>query len=373
MAAALAVWAVVTVARLSGDGAGDDVDKELGAWTAIETAPLAPRISASIVWTGHELVLWGGRACTRGRCDDPSAPVFGDGAAFNPGTGTWRPLSPSPLSPRSGAVSAWSGREMLMWGGMADGPQVDGAAYDPATDRWRPFGTIAPAGGGGQAVWSGRELLVWTGVAGSASAVYDPVADRWRPTRPSPLTPRADVTIVWTGREMIVWGGTDGTRYFADGAAYDPVADDWRTLSDAPLAGRVVRGTWTGREVLIWGGEGSGEALDDGAAWDPATNRWRPMGPAPLGPRRGFATVWTGQELLVWGGAGATGSSVFGDGAAYDPAADRWRRIARWPGRFIPSAVWTGQEMLVVAGIVPAGAGTAAGVEPAVDGARYRP
>lgn len=67
----------------------------------------------------------------------------------------WRPMAKSPLSARSEPVSAWTGREWLIWRGMGsttdtcgsrsgvlvcgDPTRTDGAAYDPVADRWRPM------------------------------------------------------------------------------------------------------------------------------------------------------------------------------------------------------------------------------------------
>lgn len=62
-------------------------------------------------------------------------------------------------------------------------------------------------------------------------------AGSWRLVAPSPLSPRADHSVVWTGREMIVWGGDAGGSYFADGAAYDPRRDTWRKIAPAAAAG----------------------------------------------------------------------------------------------------------------------------------------
>src|SRR5690606_31588462 len=58
-----------------------------------------------------------------------------------------RPLAPGPLSGREAAASVWTGTELLIWGGGAGGDAdgrtfADGAAYDPATDTWR---TLAPS------------------------------------------------------------------------------------------------------------------------------------------------------------------------------------------------------------------------------------
>jgi hypothetical protein len=49
--------------------------------------------------------------------------------------GVWRRLAPSPLLPRSGHVVVWTGREMIVWGGVEKGGAfADGAAYDPQRD-----------------------------------------------------------------------------------------------------------------------------------------------------------------------------------------------------------------------------------------------
>jgi hypothetical protein len=59
-----------------------------------------------------------------------------------PRTGTaqsWRQLAASPLAARVGHSAVWTGGELLIWGGGPIGarPLADGAAYDPAADRWR--------------------------------------------------------------------------------------------------------------------------------------------------------------------------------------------------------------------------------------------
>jgi hypothetical protein len=63
------------------------------AWGSItaESAP-APRRNHSAVWTGREMIVWGGANETAN---------LGDGAAYDPGADQWRPLAPSPLEPRN--------------------------------------------------------------------------------------------------------------------------------------------------------------------------------------------------------------------------------------------------------------------------------
>ncbi|MDQ2826724.1 MAG: hypothetical protein M3Y04_07180, partial [Actinomycetota bacterium] len=167
LAAAVAVvvaagGALVIVTRRSRGGTASEAGAEVGAWQALQAPPLAPRISSAVVWTGRQLVVWGGRSCVGGRCDDRSALSFADGAAFDARAGSWRAIAPGPLSPRSGAVAVWSGREVLVWGGTDEVPLSDGAAYDPVADRWRSL-SPGPLVGDAQAVWSGAKMLVWAG------------------------------------------------------------------------------------------------------------------------------------------------------------------------------------------------------------------
>ncbi|HSH23644.1 MAG TPA: hypothetical protein VK975_06255 [Acidimicrobiales bacterium] len=371
----------------TGGNDGDQAAERAGAgaqgeWGPMTASPLAHRILAASAWTDDELVVWGGRGCAAGRCDNETSAPFGDGAAYDPDADRWRALAPSPLSARSGAAAAWTGDEVVMWGGRdASGPLVDGAAYDPEEDSWR---TISPSPLGArsvQATWTGEEVLLWGGtVAGSAGqdvfgdgAAYDPRADRWRMLARAPLGARFDMVSTWTGEELVVWGGRAGAANLDDGAAYAPASDTWRPISPSPLSSRVVRGVWTGAEVLVWGGERGAQALDDGAAYDPDADRWRGLAPSPLPARRGNALAWTGEEMLVWGGGGGTGSFFFGTGGGYTPSADTWRELPSSPGRFIPEVVWTGDELVVWGGIVARGGAAPGAIEPAADGVRYGP
>ena len=109
------------------------------------------------------MIVWGGR--------NSFAPANhkNDGALYNPATDSWRPMShvDAPV-PRSQMAVVWTGEEMLVWGGMADGGvcPASGGSYNPRTDTWTPLpiqnapvGRLEPA-----SVWTGRELIVWGGL-----------------------------------------------------------------------------------------------------------------------------------------------------------------------------------------------------------------
>ncbi len=42
----------------------------------------SPRLAAATAWTGKELIVWGGRGCSGGRCDNPAVGVLDEGAAY---------------------------------------------------------------------------------------------------------------------------------------------------------------------------------------------------------------------------------------------------------------------------------------------------
>lgn len=234
------------------------------------------------VWTGRELLLWGGPY----HSEDPAR----RGLAYDPLSGTWRKTAPAP-GPDAGRWShsvVWTGAEMIVFGGgNADVELKSGLAYNPVTDTWRE---TAPAPLSSRQwlplVWTGSEVLVWGGSSISRSvadgAAYDPVTDSWRKLPRSPLRGRHHHSAVWTGSEAVFFGGYDYRRAFADGAAYDPLADRWRRLPKAPVRPRYDHAAlWTGDEMLVFGGtwEHGHFALGDGALYDPARNRWRRVVP----------------------------------------------------------------------------------------------
>ena len=67
--------------------------------------------------------------------DQPPATVMPGGAAYDPGADRWEAIPAAPLSSRARAVAVWTGRELVVWGGEADynhrAQFDDGAAYTP--------------------------------------------------------------------------------------------------------------------------------------------------------------------------------------------------------------------------------------------------
>jgi N-acetylneuraminic acid mutarotase len=67
------------------------------------------------VWTGREMVVWGGFNTTE----------LNDGASYNPESDSWTTLPRSPLLPRQGQAMVWAAGHVVVWGGH--GPHGEGS------------------------------------------------------------------------------------------------------------------------------------------------------------------------------------------------------------------------------------------------------
>ncbi len=271
-------------------------------------------------------------------------------ASRSPATSTgpdarWRPLAPAPIEGRISAGTVWTGDEMIVWGGYTRGPRGgfvvnrDGAAYDTTTDTWRRIAN-APAGvrggGGSAAAWTGELAIFWAGNSpdGPArGAVYDPAADAWRKLPGGPLGPREGYVSAWTGDELVIIGGTQGDGFASPVAAAVTPGGHWRALPalDAFEALIPSGAVWDGERIIVTGlwfhcpelGSTCTDAEWVALAYDPATDTVETLDPPVSVALR--AVGWTGSEAAFV--ASGTRSRIL----LYDPATDAWRSGGRGP------------------------------------------
>lgn len=253
---------------------GFSYDPVTDEWAAIPAAPLDPQTYPFHVWTGQELIVWGGSVYSWDCCFIGTT----SGAAYNPETGRWRLLSDSPLGSRNPGVGVWTGTEMIIGG---NGDQTDGdatwAAYDPVSDSWRRLpDPPVRAGNVYGGVWTGSELIFAQDVGDEVhqSRLYalDPATDTWRELT-APGQSLYQTASVWTGQFILYWGETGYDENDpVTSLAYDPAADQWIRVSGSPLTDRFAGGATTvigPNTVLIWGGADYGpNGFSDGAILD---------------------------------------------------------------------------------------------------------
>ena len=275
------------------------------------------------------------------------------GGRYNPQTDSWLPTNGA-LTRRASHTAIWTGSEMIVWGGY-DGTSYTntGARYNPATDGWTMTSTMDAPSARRQhtAVWTGTEMIIWGGTNDSTGGRYNPAVDMWTATSTTKApSARTGHTAVWTGNEMIVWGGGTYPSYNDTGGRYHPGTDTWTATSqtNVPAARTLHTAVWTGSEMMVWGGYGASGSLNTGGRYDPAANSWTATSTtnAPTG-RSGHTAIWTGSEMIVWG-SGNTGGK-------YNPATDTWTATstANAPSsRSNHTAVWTGSQMIVWGGSI---------------------
>ncbi len=150
-------------------------------WDGISTNGAPPgREDFFAVWTGEELIVWGGFYY------DGSYNYRNDGGRYRPATDTWLPLSTNGApSGRRWATAVWTGSEMIIWGGDVNGAVRNGSAYDLLQNAWTELTLLpgAPAERlGHSAVWTGSEMLIFGGTDNSRW-----FGDLWGCVPPRPL------------------------------------------------------------------------------------------------------------------------------------------------------------------------------------------
>jgi hypothetical protein len=315
---------------------------------ALPAAPLDARERASGVWTGKEAIYWGGRS--GGQTDTR---FFADGAAYDPSAGRWRRIAPAPLSARSGHTAVWTGREMVIWGGRADQGRTlsDGAAYDPARDRWHRLPS-APQGAGreyGKAIWFRNLLIVGAGAdsgdAGRTLLAYSPAARRWRTFELA----RQVYDLAAGDRALYALTYDRRSRAVAV-TEIRPLADETRVLPEPPADGPPdgLGLTWSGdRLLLTLGTETRSRVLQFSRGhWSPAGSAdaadFHPPVSPGMDPQARFS-AWTGHSLLNYSPNGLE---------SYVPRAGAVQRIEGRYGRERgycgagAAVVWTGSEII---------------------------
>jgi hypothetical protein len=238
--------------------------------------------SGQEVWspTVAKLLVWGGAV---------SGTDVDDGAIYSPGSDSWAMMPAGPLAARNSHVVVWSGTDVVIWGGRQGDKdfQRDGARYDPSGKTWTSLPAIPSA-------WADRLASPWLGLNGGFGifgglqiAPGFPVfgdslllssTNKWTlfpPPASSAVSPATHVMGAnWSdGLRVWVWGGSSDVASSTasnTGIVLDLAAGAWSAMSSAsPLSARVLpAAVWTGTNAIVWGGQAASK-LRDGAIFVP--------------------------------------------------------------------------------------------------------
>jgi hypothetical protein len=357
----VAVTAAVLPAVLNGGGDSEELDvagppstQDAGGWTQLPAPPLSPRTGASAAWTGTEVVVFGGWdfLCPPGAecAPDPSTQTFVDGAAYDPASGTWRPMTPAP-TPVTNAEAVSVGGDVYVLAPCGPGANCVTAElllrYRSDVDQWSTH--RGPPGGAGVAlVAAGGRLLAVNGFDESSDlagpdATFDPATGSWTELPDDPLPQLYDRQIVAVGGDLLLFGKQLGTAQSPGpllGARLDVALGTWEELPPAPGSGFQ---TWEvdGRVLL---NPHFGAAML-GGVFDPATGTWSALPTFPT------AESWRGDMA----GALGTDSAVFeySSGWVLDVPSGGWIEIpavderSTWPDT---STIAVGRDLFVFGG-----------------------
>ena len=111
------------------------------------------------------MIVWGGFG-------GPFRGFLNTGGRYSADTDSWiATTTTSAPSSRYQHTAVWTGSEMIIWGGF---PGAGGGRYDPDTDSWTATTTTnAPSARNNHtAVWTGSKMIVWGGETSGKMIVW---------------------------------------------------------------------------------------------------------------------------------------------------------------------------------------------------------
>jgi hypothetical protein len=305
---AATVWTGRELVMLGGQAADPDLktyayDPATDRWRTSASdrpASLSPTGMAA-VWTGSEVLTFGLAV------DADGMPAPGGGGRYEPAADRWD-LLPAEGSPagRSFPNALWTGSELVVFGGRSTGsPLSTAATFTPGAAAWQAL-PDGPAAESVAATVAGNMIFV---MSNGSPVTLDLARRGWVPVDGTGLnaSPDKGAAPVWSGSEVFVVGG--GIPRGSVLVRWNPAT---RTWSDLPmfLGFRSLfgaTGAWLGDMLLVGGGAQDQHPYGRGHLYRPGTADWVDMTPSTILGAPDLSLHWTGTELLAWSAAQAQG------------------------------------------------------------------
>ena len=234
-------------------------------WRNISNAPEG-RSFHKAVWTGNQMLIWGG-ASTFG------ATHFYSGVlVYDLTSDSWSSVNAAgEPAGRQQHSAVWTGTEMIVWGGSTTNSyHSDGGRFNPQTNTWSSMSTVnsPPTLYNHISVWTGSEMLIFGGQhrldqfstpsVYTLGKAYNPVTDTWRDFDISAFSARVNSIAAWDDNQLYLWGSQWPVQ-FQYGLIFNPgtgtLLDGIYKGSDLPTDNndQFSAGVWTGSGWLLWG------------------------------------------------------------------------------------------------------------------------
>jgi hypothetical protein len=211
-------------------------------WRRLAPMPL-PRAGGTALWDGTEVLVLGGTGAAGAQ---PALSAM----AYNPAANRWRLLPPMRYR-RQGFAAVWTGRQVLVWGGLAGHPGAfvippSGEAYDPAANRWAAL-PASPLQGRmvAASAWTGREMIVWGGYIPGTRTFLDGAA--FPPRTPAQ---RRQLAVTTLSRFKVVLTATRVSSLAATvtAAGYRHTSRGWTLIATRQI-GKTAAWSWFATDV----------------------------------------------------------------------------------------------------------------------------
>ena len=246
---------------------------------------------------------------------------------------TWSTSSANTVSGflgRDNSTAVWTGTELIIWGGRNPNTLAvyqSGCKYNPTTNVWSAIADAPEKRWMHSAVWTGNKMIVWGGndetygVQLNTGMVYDPPSNTWSYISSfGAPSARRQATAVYTGSKMIVWGGEQfngSSTWLGDGKIYDIAGNSWSSMATSYVV-TTPAACWDGTSMYVSGSQINAGYLY-GAKYNITNDTWSPL-PGTVNSIPRYVSVWTGNHMLCWGsGYSAKFYPNSGSGDAFSP------------------------------------------------------
>jgi N-acetylneuraminic acid mutarotase len=197
-------------------GDGKKYNPTTNTWTNMAALGVGGRSRHTAVWSGTEMLVWGGLTET------PSLGVTNTGYRYNPSTNTWSTMTTTNApSARADHVAVWTGSEMVVWGGWnySSTAYNTGGRYNPSTNTWTATTTTgAPTARreGIAAAYVAGKITIWGGydmnlAAQNSGGVLDTSTWTWTTMTTSGRPNQVAPNVVVGGNSYLYFFGSDTT------------------------------------------------------------------------------------------------------------------------------------------------------------------